>query len=69
MTPLTREGLRLGLRCEVLTIEEGRLRGTIAVPKLGGELRNLMKAAALLGRWLTKLEEPSTAFALLGVRP
>jgi len=69
LTPLTREGLRLGLLCGVLTIGDSRLRGTLSVPDHDGDLRNILKSASLVGRWLTKLDQPSSAFALLGVRP
>jgi hypothetical protein len=69
LTALTREGLRAGLRAGVLTIDDGRLTGTLTTPTAGGELGEILKAAALVGRWLAKLDQPSTAFALLGVRP
>jgi len=69
LTPLTNEGLRAGLRAQVLSLDDGRLRGTLSVPDVEGDLRDILKAADLVGRWLTKLDRPSSAFALLGVRP
>ena len=69
LTPLTMEGLRVGLRAGILTFEDGRLRGTLGTPSAEGDLRDILRAADLVGRWLTKLDQPSSAFALLGVRP
>jgi hypothetical protein len=69
LTPMSREGLRLGLRTGVLSVEAGRLRGTLDAPDEGGDLFEVLKAAKFLGRWLPKVEQPSSVFALLGVRP
>lgn len=69
LTPLTREGLRLGLRTDVLTLDDGRLRGTLSVPDVHGDLHEILKSADFVGRWFTKLHQQSSAFALLGVRP
>jgi hypothetical protein len=69
LTPLTREGLRFGLRYGVLATDDGRLRGTLSPPNDDGDLRDILKSASLVGRWLAKLDQPSSAFALLGVRP
>lgn len=70
LSPLTREGLRTGVRHGVLVLDDGRLRGTLPVPTdATGDLRDVLKSASLVGRWLTKLDQPSSAFALLGVRP
>lgn len=69
LTALTREGLRVGLRAGVLTIDGGRLAGRLTTGTADGELAEILKVAALVGRWLAKLDQPSTAFALLGVRP
>lgn len=70
-----REGLRFGLRHGILAVDE--VGGLVAVddpvvvpPKTSrGDFRELMVASQRLGRWLTKLDRPATAFALLGVRP
>jgi len=69
LTPLTREGLRLGLRTGVLSIDAGGVRGSLDVPDGDGDLVDVLKAAKFLGRWLPKVERPSSVFALLGVRP
>ncbi|MET9888123.1 three component ABC system middle component [Streptomyces sp. NPDC006430] len=67
--PAVREGLRFGLRHQMLAIEQGCLKGTLAKSRTEGELAELIKAASLIGRWTAKSENPSTIFALLGVRP
>ncbi|MFD9451854.1 three component ABC system middle component [Streptomyces sp. NPDC059985] len=69
LAPAVREGLRFGLRHQMLAIEQGCLKGTLARSRAGGELADLIKAASLIGRWTAKSENPSTVFALLGVRP
>jgi hypothetical protein len=63
-----REGLRFGLRYGVLTIESGRLDGTVQRGR-DPELRQLLRSAQLVGRWLAKVDQPATAFAILGVEP
>ncbi|MFC8536815.1 three component ABC system middle component [Streptomyces sp. NPDC057249] len=67
--PAIREGLRFGIRHRVIAIENGCLRGTVARSRTEGELAELIKAASLIGRWTAKSDNPSTVFALLGVRP
>ncbi|MFB7147953.1 MULTISPECIES: three component ABC system middle component [Streptomyces] len=69
LAPAVREGLRFGLRHQMLAIEQGCLKGTLPASRTGGELADLIKAASLIGRWTAKSENPSTVFALLGVRP
>lgn len=69
MVPLTREGIRFGLRAGVLRLDGAALTGHLSAQPPAGELRQLIKKAALVGRWLAKTEEPSTVFALLGVAP
>ena len=68
-----REGLRFALRCGALEIDEnGALSGKLADnarPAPRGDVRALIAAAGRVGRWLTKLDQPATAFAILGVRP
>lgn len=68
LTPLSREGMRLGLRSGVLAIDDGRLRGTLRAGQ-GDDLGAVLDAAQFVGRWLPKVEQPSSVFALLGVRP
>jgi hypothetical protein len=65
-----REGLRLGLRHGLLTLEEGgALRQ--AVPRLripdAGDLRQVLRKATFAGRWVSRAEEPATVFALFGI--
>ena len=69
LTPFTREGLRFGVNHGVLLLDDGRLRGTLSPPGGDDELAEILKSASLVGRWFVKLDQPSSAFALLGVRP
>lgn len=69
-----REGLRFALRHEALAVDmDGGLRGGLGAEarraSTQGDIRDLIAAAGRVGRWLTKLDQPATAFALLGVRP
>lgn len=69
MTELTREGFRLGLRTRQLVLNGGFVIATSLTNPPPGELAQLLKASALIGRWLARLNQPSTVFALLGVTP
>jgi hypothetical protein len=69
MVPLTREGIRFGIRTGALQLNGKALIGQVDAQAPPGELRQLIKAAELVGRWLATAEEPSTPFALLGVAP
>lgn len=70
LAPAVQEGLRFGLRHGLLELQEGRVRGTLrGAPRLEGELGELVRKAQLVGRWTARTEQPSTVFALLGVRP
>ncbi|ARH89027.1 three component ABC system middle component [Streptomyces sp. MOE7] len=70
LAPSVREGLRFGLRHQLLELEGGRVRGVLpGISRLDGELGELVRKAKLLGRWTARTERPSTVFALLGVRP
>lgn len=66
-----REGLRFGLAHGALTVEEhGKLSGELADrPKRAAstEADLMITKAGLVGKWLSKLDQPATAFALLGV--
>lgn len=67
-----REGLRFGLAHGVLTLDgDAGLSGHLASrrPDTVGDLPDLVRAAGLVGRWLTRLDRPATAYALLGVAP
>lgn len=64
------EGLRLGLRTGALTMEGASLSGTLSKARPPtGELPELLKTAALLGRWLAHNHQSSSVFVLLGVSP
>lgn len=41
----------------------------VAVLAEGTDLGQIVTRAGLVGRWMTKLESPATAFVMLGVRP
>lgn len=73
MVPHVREGLRFALREGGIDIEEGGLlRGSLptkARPANTGDVREIVKAAAFLGRWLTKIERSSTVYGYFGVTP
>jgi hypothetical protein len=68
-----REGLRFGLNTGVLAIVgDGRIRGSLPVtsqPPDRGDLRTVVRSAGMVGKWLAKLDQPATSFALLGVAP
>ena len=69
MAPLSREALRFGLRNGVLDASEGAVRGVINRSVPPGDLRVLVNRAGMVGRWLARTDQPSTVFALFGVRP
>jgi hypothetical protein len=69
MAPLTREALRFGLRNGVLAVSGGAVRGLTGHMPPHGDLRVLVSKAGLVGRWLARTDQPSTVFALFGVRP
>ncbi|WP_405785698.1 three component ABC system middle component [Streptomyces sp. NBC_01367] len=68
-----KEGTRFGLAHQALAIDpEGRLRATFRRPrgvKPPIELDQILRKAALAGRWLAKADSPTTVFAVLGVAP
>jgi hypothetical protein len=69
----TRAGLRFGLVQGVLAIDDDqRLRGHLrakARPADVGDVAVVLRSSGFVGKWLTKLDSPATAFALLGVAP
>lgn len=69
MVPISREGIRLGMHAGVLRREGGSLVGRLDREAEAGELQQLIRRAALVGRWLAKTDQPSTVFALFGVAP
>lgn len=68
MTELTREGFRFGIRTGDISLHAGLMHG-VNGREPRGELLEIVKAAKLVGRWLSMSESPSTPFVLLGVRP
>jgi hypothetical protein len=73
LTEPVREGIRFGLATGALVLTTtGELRGTLAQrarPAKVGDITAIIGKAGFVGRWLTKIERPATAFALLGVAP
>ena len=67
-----REGLRFGLAHSVLQVDElGRVSGNLlAGPRRPtGEVAQILAKAGLVGKWFAKIDQPATAFAILGVAP
>lgn len=66
-----REGLRFGLAHSMLSVDEqGRLTGALADgPKVSADVDRMIAKAGLVGKWLAKIDQPATAFAVLGVAP
>ncbi|WP_036226605.1 three component ABC system middle component [Marmoricola sp. URHB0036] len=66
-----REGIRFGIRTGALEVVDsalvGHLRGRR--PAQVGDIAQVVAKAGFVGRWLTQLDSPTTAFALLGVEP
>ncbi len=69
LIPSVGEGLRYGVRCGVLSLADQRVTTRFATRRVTGHLGEVVQAAGLVGRWLAKLDRPSTAYALLGVTP
>jgi hypothetical protein len=67
MVEPTREALRMALRTQRVSLVDGSLRATLRGAPTPGEVRQILAASSLVGRWLAHLDQPSTAFALLGV--
>ena len=69
-----REGLRFGIAHGVLQVDEqGRLTGELATPEAKvaapREVDQIIARAGLVGKWFAKIDQPATAFAVLGVAP
>lgn len=67
-----REGLRFGLAHGVLHVDgSGGLTGALTTgpPRPTGEVDQMIAKAGFVGKWLTKIDQPATAFAVLGVAP
>lgn len=67
--PVLREGLRFALRHGLIRVETGTVHVVpLSTQRAEGELRELLKAARLVGKWAATVDQPSTLMALLGVR-
>jgi hypothetical protein len=68
-----RDGLRFGLAHGALSVTaSGGLQGRLvphARPEEIGDMPAVLHAAGFVGKWLTKFDQPATAYALLGVAP
>lgn len=69
MVEPTREALRMAIRTQRLMLTGGGVVPTSLPTAPAGEVRQLLKVSSFVGRWLARLDQPSTAFALLGVTP
>jgi hypothetical protein len=66
LAPYVSEGIRFGLRHDMISIVGGKLHGRFdAAGLVPGDLE---PKARLIGRWLARTDETWTIFALLGVR-
>ncbi|MGY2066194.1 three component ABC system middle component [Blastococcus sp. SYSU DS0619] len=63
-----RAGLRAGLRHGLLAIDGAGLRGLLPSSRTPGDLRELQRASALIGRWFAPLPT-ATVLATLGMTP
>ncbi|MEU7590769.1 three component ABC system middle component [Micromonospora sp. NPDC049230] len=67
-----KEGVRFGLTHGALTLEGNALRGRTRRPKgfqMPDELADILRRASFVGRWLAKIDNTATVFAVLGVTP
>jgi hypothetical protein len=70
-----REGIRFGVGNGLLAVDtEGRLMGTLATgkgrsPDRASEAGRIVAQAGFVGKWFTKIDQPATAFVMLGVAP
>jgi len=71
LADVVREGLRFGLAHSVLVVDDlGRVSGAVnARSAQGTETGELIRRAGFVGKWLTRVDQPATAFVLLGVTP
>ena len=68
LRPFVQAGLRVGLRHRLLVLEGIGIRSTLPQGRTPVELREIARAAALVGRWLAPLPVPAV-LAQLGVAP
>jgi hypothetical protein len=67
-----REGIRFGLAQGALTLEDDRWSGQTRRPRgfvIPDELADILRNARFVGRWLAKIDNAATVFAVLGVAP
>jgi len=67
-----KEGVRFGLAHGVLTVDGDGLRGGTRRPRgfqVPDELADILRRAGFVGRWLAKIDNTATIFAVLGVAP
>ncbi|MEU2168050.1 three component ABC system middle component [Micromonospora chersina] len=67
-----KEGLRFGLAHGVLSLEGDGLQGKIRRPRgfqMPEELADILRRASFVGRWLAKIDNTATVFAVFGVTP
>lgn len=63
-----RSGLRFGMRHGLLALNEDRIISTgRQTASTDPHLNDLVSKATFAGRWLSKLDQPSTAFVLFGI--
>jgi hypothetical protein len=69
--PVTREGLRAGLRTGALQRDRDRLTGRLrSVPDgVSADVLAALNKARLVGRWLSAAGGPAITYRLFGVRP
>jgi hypothetical protein len=67
-----REGLRFGLAHGVLTLEGSDIHGRTRRPRgfqMPDDLAEILRGSSFGGRWLAKIDNTATVFAVLGVAP
>lgn len=67
-----KEGVRFGLAHNVLTVDGDGLQGRTRRPRgfqIPDELGDMLRRAGFVGRWLAKIDNTATVFAVLGVAP
>lgn len=67
-----KEGLRFGLTYGAITVVGDGLRGRLRRPtgfQPPDDLADILRRAGFVGRWLAKVDNAATVFAVLGVAP
>ena len=69
--PVTRRGLRAGLRSGALTLDGAAINGRVQAADLDltDEVTECLDRARLAGRWLGLAGDPAVTYRLFGVRP